>query len=380
MNILLAPNSFRGSLSSSSAAQYLEEGILRVLSSVNCLKFPLADGGEGTVDAIVTALHGNKIQVDVHDALMRPVKACIGLVDEGKTAVIEMASASGIELLKPEERNPWLTTTFGTGELINAALDLSCTRIIIGIGGSATNDGGAGMAAALGARFTNQQGSPFIPCGGQLSEVDTIDVSALDKRLSATEILVACDVRNILTGPDGASIVFGPQKGATTEMTLKLDMAMLHYSKKIECYLGKEVSSIPGSGAAGGLGAGLMAFTGASLVSGFDLISEIGNLEKLIKLADLIVTGEGKMDSQTPSGKAIAGISLLAKKHGKPLIAVTGTIDPGAEELYNMGLHLILPLTERPLSLTDAMRIAPELMCNGGERIARIISLSRILK
>ncbi|MCG8701353.1 MAG: glycerate kinase [Bacteroidales bacterium] len=379
MNILIAPDSFKDSLKATEVANALKKGIEKIYPKTNFELAPMADGGEGTVDAIVGATHGTIEKTTVHDPLMRKVEAHWGITGDGTTAVIEMAAASGIELLTKEERNPWITTTYGTGELIKAALDKGVKRILVGIGGSATNDCGAGMAMALGAKFTDADNVNVDYGGGSVGKILNIDLSGLDSRLANTEILVACDVTNPLTGEKGASNVYGPQKGADADMVKKLDANLSCFAKIIQHQLQKDIATTPGAGAAGGLGAGLMAFLDAQLVRGFDMIANTVGIEQKIAEADLIITGEGKIDEQTQYGKTIFGISQIALRNKKPVIAVGGTIASGAENMYCKGVSAILPIADKPMSLHDALTNAPTLLENTGERIARIIQLGKAI-
>ena len=374
-NILIAPDSFKDCLSAAAVAGALRTGILDVLPRITVGTLPMADGGEGTVEAVVAATGGERVTVEVLDPLLRPITAIYGITGDGGSAVIEMAAASGIERLDEAERDPWITSTFGTGQLILDALDRGCRRIIVGIGGSATNDGGAGMANALGIRLIREDGDDCGEGGGRLGALHRISMDGLDPRVSQCEILVACDVTNPLTGPRGASATYGPQKGADAEMVEKLDRNLAHFAGVIREQLGKEVAELPGAGAAGGLGAGLMAFTGARLVNGFSLIAETSGLEERIREADLVITGEGRMDEQTPSGKTPFGVATLAKKYGKPVIGVAGSLEPGAEALYRHGFDLLLPIQEKPVDLREAMRQAELQLKRTGQRIARILVL-----
>ncbi len=336
---------------------------------------PLSDGGEGLVDALVAATGGERIAVTVRDPLMRPIEAFYGILGDGQCAVIEMAAASGLALLEEDERDPWITTTYGTGQLIAAALDRGCKEIIVGIGGSATNDGGAGMAEALGARLLEADGRQSRPGGGALDKLVRIDTDALHPGLKQARIRVACDVSNPLTGGDGAAAVYAPQKGANPLVVKELDKRLRHWADVIRTQLGIEVEQVPGAGAAGGLGAGLMAFCSARLEPGFSLVAGLCGLEGAITKADLVVTGEGKIDGQTRFGKTPQGVAELARKHGKPLIAVAGTIGEGAQELYASGFSLILPIVDRPMALSDALASAPDLLEKTGERIARMMRI-----
>jgi len=379
MRILIAPDSYKNALSALEVAGSLKAGLQKVFQEAEFEILPMADGGEGTVEALIDATHGEMIKTPVHDPLMRPVESTFGITGDGITAVIEMASASGIQMITSEERNPWITTTFGTGELIHAALDKGCRDIILGIGGSATNDCGMGMATALGVQFLDQDGHPVVQGGGMLAEVTRIDMSGLDERIRETRIMVACDVTNPLTGPDGASHVYGPQKGADPEMVKQLDSNLNKFSRVITEQLGKEVGNIPGAGAAGGLGAGLIAFLDGELVEGVPAIAAKTGLDEAVAKADLVITGEGGIDFQTQFGKTPYGVAQVAKKHGKPVIAVAGTIGEGAEELYNHGIDVVISILDKPLSLDDAIRQTPTLLEATGERIGRILMLGRRL-
>ena len=376
MKILIASDSFKYSLSSYQVANSLSRGIQKVLKDAKVNLSPVADGGEGTVQALIDATEGILKQTRVHDPLMRKITASYGILGDGKTAVIEMASASGIELLKPGERDPLKTTTYGTGELIKAALDNQCSRIILGIGGSATIDGGAGLLAALGAIFTDQQDEVLLPSGENLDQIHTLYTDGLDPRLKDLYIRIGTDVDNPLTGEKGAAAVYGPQKGAGALEVKKLEQNLSSYSDLLENQTGKHFHSISGAGAAGGLAISLLAFTNAGMESGFTLIAEETGLENKIKAAELIITGEGKIDEQTAYGKTASGVARLAKKNNKPLIAVAGTVDEGTDELYDMGFDLILPITEGPLDLETSLREAPRLLKNTGKRIGRIMKLN----
>ncbi len=377
MVILLAPDSFKDCLTAREVAEAISEGMKRVVPHAHFSFAPMADGGEGTVESVIDATGGSLVRIQVKDPLMREIDSFYGITGDGKTAVIEMAAASGIELLKPGERNPWITSTFGTGQLIKDALEKGCEKILLGIGGSATNDCGAGMAEALGVRFAGSRGESIGPGGGSLDRVENIHMEGLDSRIKGARIKVACDVTNPLTGPSGASAVYGPQKGADPEMVSKLDGNLKHFAGMIRDQLGKKVSQVPGAGAAGGLGAGLMAFLDADLMKGFDMIAESVGLEERIREADLVITGEGKLDEQTQFGKTPFGVAQLAKRYGKPVIAVAGTVDEGAQVLYKKGFDVILPIQEKPSDLEYSLRNAKQMLQRTGERIARLITISR---
>lgn len=375
MNILIAPDSFKDSLSAMEVASALGRGIQKIIPDANCTLVPMADGGEGTVDSVVEATGGKRVKLRVKDPLLRDVPSFYGLTGDGSTAIIEMAAASGIELLTREERNPWITSTYGTGQLIRDALDRRVKRVLLGIGGSATNDGGAGMALALGVVFKGKDGIMPVQGGGVLNEVEHIHMENLDPRIAGTEIVVACDVNNPLTGPEGASAVYGPQKGADEEMVKKLDRNLSHLAMLMRDQLGKDVSGMEGAGAAGGLGAGLMAFLDARLHSGFDLLAGVLGLKERIGTADLVITGEGRMDAQTRFGKTPFGVARMAKEQGLPVIGVAGTLDEDAGILYEHGFDLLMPIQEKPVNLEFALKNAAELLERTGERIARLLKM-----
>lgn len=379
MRILIAPDSFKNALSALEVAKSLKSGLQKIFSDAEFEILPMADGGEGTVEALIDATGGQIIKTPVHDPLMRPIESSFGITGDGVTAVIEMASASGIQLITSGERNPWITTTFGTGELIRAALDKGCRDIILGIGGSATNDGGMGMAAALGVKFLNNAGTSVGTGGGYLGEVARIDISGLDERIRDTTIMVACDVTNPLTGPEGAAHVYGPQKGADPDMVKNLDSNLKQFSGLITEQLGKEVGEIPGAGAAGGLGAGLIAFLDGELAKGVSIIADRTGLDAKAAKADIVITGEGGIDFQTQFGKTPYGVAQVAKKHGKPVIAVAGTVGKGVEELYNKGIDVVISILDKPLSLNEAIQETATLLEATGERIGRLLSLGQEL-
>lgn len=375
MKILVAPDSFKGALSSSQAADAIAAGILKTAPHTEIIKIPLADGGEGTVDALVAATGGTKIPVQVKDPLLRDITACYGILGDKKTAVIEMAAASGLTLLKQAEQNPLLTSTYGTGQLVSNALDKDCETIIIGLGGSATNDGGLGMLNALGVKFLNKEGQDCSIGGQGLANLDVIDISGLDKRIALTSFKAACDVQNPLTGPQGATYVFGPQKGADEKTLALLDQNMVKYGKMVETLLGVNVIGLPGAGAAGGLGAAVYAFLGAELKSGIELVMETVQLEKYLSGVDFVFTGEGKIDSQTSFGKTLWGVAKLAKSCNVPLIALTGKIGDGTEVLYEHGFTSIFAIADGPLTLEQSISQTAFLLESAAERIFRLIKV-----
>lgn len=375
MKIVIAPDSFKGSLTALEAANAIEEGLKRVFPGSEILKVPMADGGEGTVQSLVDATGGRIVKKLVTGPLGEKVEAQFGVLGDGRTAVIEMAAASGLPLVPPEKRNPMLTTTYGTGELIKAALEMGCRRFIIGIGGSATNDGGAGMAQALGAKLLDEEDSDIPFGGGGLLKLERIDISTLDPRIAESEIVVACDVDNPLTGPRGAARVYSPQKGATPEMVEILDRALERFARIVKRDLGKDIKDVPGAGAAGGLGAGLMAFLNARLQLGVDIVIEATELEEKVKGADLVITGEGGIDSQTVYGKTPIGVAKVAKKFDIPVIAIAGGISDDASVVYEHGIDALMSIIPRPMSLDEAMAQGAKLLADAAERVARSLVL-----
>lgn len=380
MKILIAVDSFKDCLSSLKVGKFLEQGILQSFPEAKIHKIPMADGGEGTVEALVSATNGQFISCEVHDPLMRKIQAQYGVAGDGITCIIEMASASGLELLSSEERNPWVTTSFGTGELILHALNSGFRRFILGIGGSATNDAGAGMAMALGAKFYDTDGNLIGFGGGELAKIIRCDFSSLDSRIQESEFLVACDVTNPLTGSNGASIVYGPQKGANAEMVIELDNALIHFSRVISDRMGINIETIPGAGAAGGLGGGMVVFLNARLQSGFEIVKHETNLESHCKWADIVITGEGRIDFQTNFGKTPQGVAYTARQYNKKVIAVAGTLGDNYQELYNKGFHLILSIVEKPCTIHEAISNAPQLLVNTGFTIGQILQINNFSK
>ncbi|MCY8343747.1 glycerate kinase [Bacillus haynesii] len=376
MKIVIAPDSFKESMTSLEAARSIEKGFKAVLSDAEYVNIPVADGGEGTVQALVDATGGDIVHQTVTGPLGKPVKAAYGLLGDGKTAVIEMAEASGLHLVPPGQRNPLLTTTRGTGELILDAAEKGVSTIIIGLGGSATNDGGAGMAAALGAKFLNRDGEEIENGGGALAEIAKIDVSGLNPKLKHIQFEAACDVDNPLTGPRGASAVFGPQKGANSEMTALLDQNLKHYAAAVKAELGCEIDSIPGAGAAGGLGAGLCAFLNAELKSGVDIVLDTLSFSERIKGADLVITGEGKIDGQTVSGKTPAGVAKRARSKNIPVIAFAGSLGEGCELVYDIGISALFSIVPGISSLENALADGSSNLTRCARNVAAVWSLA----
>ncbi|MFR0614515.1 glycerate kinase [Lactobacillus porci] len=374
MKFVLAPDSFKESMTAKEVCQAMARGIRKVFPESEIVEVPMADGGEGTVDALVDANQGEKRLVTVlgPDGRKR-VKAVYGLINHGKTAVIETAQASGLELLASEERDPRITTTYGTGQVIKDALDHGAEKLIIGLGGSATNDGGAGMAQALGVRLLDQAGQE-LPFGGMaLAKLAKIDIRGLDPRLQKVQVVLASDVTNPLTGENGASRVFGRQKGATPAMIAELDASLVHYAAMIRQFLKKDVENLPGAGAAGGLGAGLMAFTDCTTQPGAKIVIAENHLEQKIAGADFVFTGEGGTDFQTKFGKTPYAVAQVARKHGIPVYTVAGSLGEGIESLYHDGFSAIFGILDTACSLPEALKHGPANVERTCENIARVI-------
>ena len=377
MNIVIAPGPFKGSLSATAVAEAIEQGVRAVMPEAETVRLPLADGGEGTVEALVSATHGRLKTAKVLGPLREPVEAIFGVLGDDVTAAIEMAAAAGLHLVPEDKRNPLITTTFGVGQLIRAALEAGCRRLIIGIGGSATNDGGAGMAQALGARLTDDQGREIGPGGAALKDLASIDVSALDPRIASTATYMACDVNNPLVGPEGASAVYGSQKGATPEMVGTLDAALEHYANIIQRQLGQEVRDMPGGGAAGGLGAGLRAFLNAQPRMGIALVMEAVNFEEYLDAADVVITGEGKIDEQTFFGKVVQGVCRLAKRKEVPVVVLAGEVAHDSDRLHQEGVAAAFSIAPGPISVEKAIAEAGPLLQEAAERVTRLLLVGR---
>lgn len=378
MKIVLAPDSFKGCLTAVEVCDALENGIRRRFPEAEVVKVPMADGGEGTVQSLVDVSGGKVIEKTVHDPLGRRVKSFFGIMGDGSTAVIEMAAASGLPLLRQGERNPRVTSTVGTGELILEAIGMGARRVIMGIGGSATNDGGRGMAEALGARFMDSDGKPLAePGGAALHGLASIDVSGLDERLAGVQFIVACDVDNPLTGPKGASAVYGPQKGATPADVEYLDAALANYAHVVKRQLGKDVSEVPGAGAAGGLGAGLMTFCNATLRRGVEIVVEATGLTDKCRGADLVISGEGRTDFQTKFGKTPMGVAKAAKVHKIPVILISGSIAAGARDLYELGVEALFAIPNGPMTLESSLKDAEALLSDAAENAVRLFAVGK---
>ncbi|AAK80778.1 glycerate kinase [Clostridium acetobutylicum] len=374
--IVLAPDSFKESMTAKEVCLAMEKGIKKVNDRINCIHVPMADGGEGTMQSLVDATNGKVYSLNVMGPLLDKVEAQYGILGNGEIGVIEMASASGIHLVPKEKRNPLITTTYGTGELVKACLDRGVKKILIGIGGSSTNDGGVGAIKALGAKFLDEEGKDIGFGGGSLSKLRKIDLSELDERLSKVEIEVACDVNNPLCGKNGASNIFGPQKGATKEMVETLDENLKHYAKIIKEQCKKDVIDMPGAGAAGGLGAGLVAFLDGKLERGIGLVIKYSGLEEKVKDCDIVFTGEGSIDYQTKFGKTPIGVAKLAKKYDKPVIALAGRVGDNIEDLYEEGIDSIFGIIRGVKTLEEVLKDGKENIEKTSENIMRLINLN----
>lgn len=376
MRIVIAPQSLKGSLTAAEAGKAIAEGTRAVYSECDIEIVPVADGGEGTVQALVDATGGEIVQQTVTGPLGEPVEAFYGVMGNGTTAVIEMAACAGLPLVPPEKRDPRITTTYGVGELITAALDRGCRRFIIGIGGSATNDGGAGMVQALGGSLRDEHETELARGGSVLAKLAHIAVEGMDARLRESTIEVACDVTNPLCGSTGASAIYGPQKGATSEMVAELDTALAQYAMVIERDLERVVKDIPGAGAAGGLGAGLIAFLNATLRPGAQIVLDAVKLEERIRDADLIITAEGQIDEQTAFGKTIGAVAELAKRYGIPVLAIAGSLGKGYQNVYGLGVDAVATLVPGPVTLQYAMENASVLLRDATERVMKASRVS----
>ena len=371
----IAPDSFKGSLTAEEATLCIEEGLKRALKNIRVRRVPMADGGEGTVKTIINSTLGRYVYCTVHDPLGRLIRAKYGITGDGGVAVIEMAEANGLILLKPRERNPLKTTTFGTGDLIQHAMSQNVRKIIIGIGGSATNDGGFGMAMSLGVKFRDKQGKLLEGGCGSLDALHTVDIQSRDLRLNKVKIEVACDVNNKLTGKNGASYVYGPQKGATLEIVKVLDRNLRRLARVVKRDLGVDMGNKPGTGAAGGLGGGLVAFVGATLRPGVDTVMDVINLKKRLKGCHLVITGEGCMDRQTLSGKTPSGVARIACELGIPVVAVCGSLGRGVEEMHGIGISAYFSSLTESCQEAQIKNNAPSMLTSCAEEVGRLIGL-----
>lgn len=375
MKIVIAPDSYKESMTALEVATEIEAGFKEIFPDADYLKLPMADGGEGTVAAMVAATGGIIVEVDVTGPLAESVTACYGLTGDGQTAIIEMAAASGLALVPPPLRNPLKTTSYGTGELIKAALDADIRHLIIGIGGSATNDGGAGMLQAMGVKLLDISCCEIGFGGGNLKDLARIDINDLDPRLKACRIEAACDVNNPLTGPAGASIVFGPQKGATSAMVAELDANLIHYAHLIRRDVGIDVDQVPGAGAAGGMGAALLAFFGAQLRPGIEIVVDAVGLDAAVQHADLVITGEGRMDNQTVLGKTPLGVAQVAKRYNKPVIGIAGSLTKDVGVVYEYGIDAVFSVLCQVCTMEDAFRHAAANLRSTSRNIAATLKI-----
>lgn len=382
MKIVLAPDSFKGSMTAPEVCRALREGARRVVADAEFVDIPMADGGEGTTEALVAATKGQVRAVEATGPLpsdRAKAPGQFGLLGDGRTAVLEMACVSGLPLVPPAKRNPLHTTTYGTGELIAAALEAGARHLIVGIGGSATTDLGAGMAQALGVKFLDAAGRPITQpmTGERLALVAAVDMAGLHPAVRESKIEVACDVTNPLLGERGSANVYGPQKGATPKIVQQLEANLAHAVGIVEQAVGHEVRSVPGAGAAGGLGAGLMAFLGAELRPGIQIVLDASGFADKVRGADLVLTGEGQIDRQTAYGKTISGVARAAQAAGAPVIALVGSIGDGVENLYEIGVTSMFSLAPGPISLDLAMAEGPRLLADAAERVMRVFTLAR---
>lgn len=377
MKIVIAPDSFKDSLSAEKVADAIAAGLADVMPHAQLVKCPMADGGEGTVEAIVAAGNGQLRRNHVQGPLGAPVEAHWGWLPDSRTAIIEMAEASGLQLLKPEQRNACITSTFGTGELIKAALDAGARRVILAIGGSATNDAGAGALQALGLGLFDAQGNSLPRGGLALAHVARIELSGLDPRLAEVRFEIAADVNNPLCGEHGASAIFGPQKGASAEQVQLLDQALGHFADHCANVLPKDVRHEPGSGAAGGLGFAAKAFLGAQFRAGVEVVAELVGLAEAVKGADLVITGEGRFDAQTLRGKTPFGVASIARAEGVPVVVLAGTLGEGYQALYEHGINAAFAIASGPMTLQDACARAAPLLTDRARDIARLLILAR---
>ena len=372
---LCAPDSFKESLTAMEAARAMAQGIENADHDAEVRCLPMADGGEGTARALVDATGGSMRAVPVHDPLGRPVEGHFGLLADGTTAVVETAEASGLALLEAKERNPLIASSYGTGELMLAAVRSGAKRIIVGLGGSATNDAGAGLLQALGVRLLDKNGNDLAHGGAALANLTTIDISTMDPALKNVAITAACDVTNPLTGPTGASAVFGLQKGASKDDVATLDAALAHFAQVIDSQLGVAVNDVPGAGAAGGIGAALKGFLNAEFRPGIAIVIEQSGLDAAAQWADVVFTGEGSIDFQTKFGKTPAGVAETAKRHGKPVIAVAGHIGTGIDELHEVGIDAVFDIAPGAASLSELLADAAANVTRTTEQIVRTLQL-----
>jgi glycerate kinase len=378
MKIVIAPDSFKESLSALQVATAIEGGMREIWPDATFVKVPVADGGEGTVQALIDALDGRRVDVRVTGPLNRPVDAFYGRA--GGLAVIEMAAASGLEGVPPDLRDPRAATSRGTGELIRAALDAGARRFVLGVGGSATNDGGAGMLQALGVRLLDAAGNDIGPGGAALARLDRIDASGLDARVREAEFRIACDVDNPLVGPRGASAVFGPQKGATPAMIEELDAALAHYADIIRRDIGQDIAQMPGAGAGGGIAAAMVVFLRGELRPGIEIVTEAVGLDDIVRDADFVVTGEGRIDGQTVNGKTPMGVARVARRHGKPVVAIGGSLAADADAVHAHGIDVVVAAVARPCVIAEALAAADDNLRRAARNLAAALALGARLR
>ena len=374
MKFVMAPDSFKESLAGLEVATAIETGFKRVFPDADYVKLPMADGGEGTVQSLVDATQGKLIECEVTAPLGDKVKSFFGLSGDGKTAIIEMAAASGLHLVPPEKRNPLLTTSYGTGELIKLALDLGVESFILGIGGSATNDGGVGMLQALGMQCLDSQDKPIGFGGAELANIVKIDVQQLDPRLQQVHIEVACDVNNPLCGECGASAIFGPQKGATPEMVKQLDAALSHFAEIAERDCGKQIRDQAGAGAAGGMGGGLLLLPSVQLKAGIQIVLDRLHLIDYVKDADVVITGEGRIDAQSIMGKTPIGVARTAKQFNKPVIAIAGCLREDYDVVFEHGIDAVFPIIHQLGDLSDILKQGEQNLISTAQNVARVLA------
>lgn len=380
MKIVIAPQAFKGSLSALNVANAVQKGVRRIFPDAQILTCPVADGGDGTLETLVESSGGKIMETNVADPTGKPIVAQWGAMGDGNTAVIEMARTSGLALLTLEERDPLNATTYGLGEIIVSALNKGFRKFIVGIGGSATNDAGAGMAQALGIKLMDREGRNLVFGGAALQNLSVIDTSSIDQRVLESNFQIACDVNNPLTGPEGASAVYGPQKGATEENVIQLDSALGVFAEVAKRDLGKDISNLEGAGAAGGLGAGMVAFVEGHLRAGVDIVLDTVNLAEKLESADLVITGEGSIDFQTVYNKAPIGVARMAKAKGIPTIGISGMLGKNYQIVHNHGIDAALSIANGPISLEESLQNAPSLISEAVEESLRLISVGMKLR
>lgn len=379
MKIVVAPDSFKGSLKSIEVISCVKKSALKQFPDAQVVEVPIADGGDGTVEAMVYATHGRVIPTEARDPLGRRIRCIYG--EAAGAAVIGMSEISGLALLRDEERSAMLASSHGTGDLIRKALDDGFIDILVGIGGSASNDGGTGAMQALGVKFLRSDGSEIVRmCGQELIHIASIEASNLDIRLKQAHITIMCDVTNPMTGPQGATYVYGPQKGADEAQLDMLEKGMIHFGSILDKYAGRSISEMPGTGAAGGIGAAFTAFTGAVLKSGIDAVLERVGFAQLLEGADLVVTGEGRIDFQSAFGKVVHGVTRYANKAHVPVIAIAGSMGEGAADVYDIGVRAVVPLPDKPMDLADCIQDAERLVTEAADRAFALINIGRAMR